>query len=253
METNLQKKGVWVVIPASGVGSRMQSETPKQYLLINGKSILEHTIGRFTSLSEVAGVLVVVSESDTHWDKLAADIYAQHNLEGVPVLSALGGSERSDTVAKGLSYLLDVKKINPKQWVMVHDAARPCVREIDILKLLSSRPGISQGGAILATPVRDTLKHADTNKNNTILRTQSRDALWQAQTPQLFRLGDLQASLDKAKQAGIPITDEASSMEYDNKPVLLIEGTSDNIKLTTPADLRIIDFLLNDNEKNNGS
>lgn len=251
MATNPQEKSVWVVIPASGVGSRMQSETPKQYLLVNGKSILEHTISRFTSLSEVAGVLIVVSESDAHWDKLAS-IYTQYQSEGPPVLSTIGGCERSESVVKGLSYLLDVKKINPQQWVMVHDAARPCVREIDILKLLSSRSGISEGGAILATPVRDTLKKASTNKKNTILTTQSREALWQAQTPQLFRLGNLHASLEKAKQARVSITDEASAVEYDNKPVLLIEGSSDNIKLTTPSDLRVVSFLLNDNENNNG-
>lgn len=252
MQINPQEQSVWVIIPASGVGSRMESEIPKQYLLVNDKSILEHTISRFAFLPEVAGVLVVVSQSDTLWNKLEASLFAQYKSEGLLVLSTTGGRERSDTVERGLSYLLDVKKINLQQWVMVHDAARPCVRQEDILKLLSSRSTIAEGGAILATPVRDTLKQADTDNNNLILSTRSREALWQAQTPQLFRLGALQESLAKARQAGVSITDEASAMEYDKKSVLLIEGSSDNIKLTTPSDLRIIEFLLNDNENKNG-
>ena len=133
---------------------------------------------------------------------------------------------------------------------MVHDAARPCVREKDLLKLLFAREDMEGSGVILASPVRDTLKLSD--ENNSILKTQSREALWQAQTPQLFKLGELQDGLHRAMQAKAVITDEASAMESCQKIVHLIEGSSDNIKLTTPSDLAMIEFLLKDSEANNG-
>ena len=154
-----------------------------------------------------------------------------------------GGVDRSSTVAKGLAFLLDEKKLALEQWVMIHDAARPCVLKADLLNLMSMRQVLNKdSGAILAIPVRDTLKQAGDDK--IVLTTQSRDALWQAQTPQFFTLGGLYDALNKASHAGVLITDDASALEYDRKQVHLVEGSSSNIKLTTPSDLAIIEFLL---------
>jgi len=231
---------VWVIIPASGIGSRMQSAVPKQYLLVHGKTILEHTIRCFIDHCEVAGILVVTSESDSHWDKLKQSICkVAHRL---PLHSTVGGAERADTVLKGLSYLSNTLELKPNQWVMVHDAARPCLKEADIDKLLAVRFDNNSDGGILATPVRDTLKRADAT--NAIIETPSRDALWQAQTPQLFKLAPLLTAIRRSKQAGLLITDEASAMEQSRRVVRLVEGSSDNIKVTTPSDLKIVNCLI---------
>ena len=252
MEESAKKdQGVWVVIPASGIGSRMQSDVPKQYLKVRGKTILELTISRFAYLKGIAGILVMVGESDTYWEKIKESLATTYKSETMHFISAFGGYERSDTVQKGLLFLLSNKKLSPKQWVMVHDAARPCIRGEDIRKLLDSRENPFSEGAILATPVRDTLKQAHDNRK-TILMTLPREDLWQAQTPQLFQLGALFDALNRARRENILITDEASAMENCNKRVQIIEGSSDNIKLTTPSDLRIIDHLLNNFEEIDG-
>ena len=225
----------------------MNSDTPKQYLEVQGKTILEHTIGRFYSLSRIAGILIVVSESDPYIGQLKDHLFEMAEREGVPLCIALGGNERSETVTKGLAYLSEERHLPASQWVMVHDAARPCVRKSDLLNLLEANDKVNGAGVILASPVRDTLKLAC--KNNTIITTHSRESLWQAQTPQLFMLGVLRDALNKADLSGIQITDEASAMEYCGKEVQLLEGSSDNIKLTTPSDFAIIEFLLKDTER----
>jgi len=249
LENSINNKSVWVVIPASGVGSRMNSDIPKQYLQVQGKTILEHTVFKFAALRDVVGVLVIISKNDTHWTRVKDNLLLTCQSQGLHFVSCFGGGERSDTVLKGLSFLINELKLNLEQWVMVHDAARPCVREKDIVKLLEARADPDSEGAILAIPVKDTLKQAD--KDKLIIQTLSRECLWQAQTPQLFQLGNLYDALHNTKHARISITDEASAMEYDNKSVRLIEGSSDNIKLTTPSDLKIIDFLLSDPERKN--
>jgi 2-C-methyl-D-erythritol 4-phosphate cytidylyltransferase len=241
-----EEQGVWVLIPAAGVGSRMNSAIPKQYLKIDGKTVLEHTVSRFDSLPHLAGILIVVSEADPYWESLESYFLELSQSKGIPFLSTIGGNERSETVLKGLGYLLESEKADPSQWVMVHDAARPCVRKKDLLNLLAAREGLKYSGAILASPVRDTLKLSD--QKNAILETQSREALWQAQTPQFFQLGVLYAALNLAIKANVVITDEASAMEFCRKKVQLVEGSSDNIKLTTSTDLAMIEFLLKNSE-----
>ena len=248
--SSLEVESVWILIPAAGVGSRMNSDIPKQYLKIQGKTVLEHTLSRFDSLPQLAGILIVVSETDPYWESLESHFVELSESKGIPLRFTVGGSERSETVLKGLRHLLNTEKIDSSQWVMVHDAARPCVREKDLLHLLEARKSLEGSGAILASPVRDTLKLSD--QSNSILTTQPREALWQAQTPQLFQLGALYESLLKAIEANVVITDEASAMEYDHKKVLLVEGSSDNIKLTTSADLAMIEFLLKNSEGING-
>ena len=229
----------------------MLSDTPKQYLEVNGKTILEHTISRFAGLSQVAGILVVLSADDPCWSEVKQRHDEEYQSQCSLLFLTIGGDERSETVINGLAYLSNELKLHADQWVMVHDAARPCVRKDDILKLLTACQNNSdRDGGILATPVKDTLKLAD--QDCLISQTQSREAMWQAQTPQLFRLGVLQESMHRAKQAGVNITDEASAMEYSGRSVQLIEGSSDNIKLTSPSDLSIVKFLLRNIENSNG-
>lgn len=238
---------VWVLIPAAGIGSRMGSDIPKQYLTIHSKTILEHTISCFTELPQVVGILVVVSSTDSYWQNLS--------LQGLPLNDASkqllfvtsGGQERSDTVYQGLEYLQETLGLSEAQWVMVHDAARPCVRRCDLDKLLAACHG-DACGAILAAPVKDTMKRAFA-QGKQILQTESREDLWHALTPQMFRLGQLTEAIRLAKKNQSTITDEASAMEYLGEAVLLVEGASDNIKLTTKTDLPLIEFLLSEKVK----
>ena len=233
-------EAVWLVIPASGVGKRMAAECPKQYLKLHDKTILEHTISRFARLPQLQGVLIVVSEADEYWPDLQATL--KSTFPDTLIISCFGGAERSDTVANGLRYLIQEQQISADSWVMVHDAARPCVRLGDIQSLLAIRDDDIVGG-ILATPVRDTMKRSEANTKQ-ITYTESRENLWHAQTPQLFRLAELHDALHQAELINAVITDEASAMEAVAKSVLLVEGSADNIKLTQPSDLGFIDYLL---------
>lgn len=241
------KSGVWVIIPAAGIGSRMGSDIPKQYLTIQSKTILEHTISRFLTFDAIAGILIVVGENDPYWPKVESSL--ANSGVATPFLHVTtGGAERSDTVVKGLNFLSDELGLPEDQWVMVHDAARPCVRDQDLLSLLDIRNSDFAGG-ILALPVKDTMKREVIDKQ-LISHTESREQLWHALTPQLFRLGALSSAIKFAKQAGKQLTDEASAMEQVGESVALVESASDNIKLTTPSDLPLIEFLLQQREIN---
>lgn len=234
--TDAQK--VWVVIPAAGIGKRMQSAVPKQYLKINDKTILEHTLDCFTSHSEVAGIIVVLNTDDYYWKTIQQDKLSNSK----PVYTVEGGKERSDSVMQGLDYLLMVEQLSNDSWVMVHDAARPCLLKQDIDALLSIR-GESCDGGILASPVRDTMKRAVSN-NTTISKTESREDLWHALTPQLFKIGELKEALEYCLDKGKIVTDEASALEALGKSVELIEGSSNNIKVTQTSDLELATLLL---------
>ena len=236
---------VWVVIPAAGIGKRMQSDTPKQYLTINNKTILEHTLNCFTSHPDVAGIIVVLSSDDFYWKKIKLSAEASKK----PLYTVEGGKERSDSVMQGLDYLAMVERLDEKSWVMVHDAARPCLLKKDVDALLSIRSDSCVGG-ILASPVRDTMKRAvaDENVEKTVIsQTESRENLWHALTPQLFRLGELKEALETCFEKSIVITDEASALEAMGKPVELVEGSSNNIKVTQAADLELATLLLSTN------
>lgn len=231
---------VWVVIPAAGVGKRMQSDVPKQYLKINDKTILEHTLDCFTSHPDVAGIVVVLSSDDFYWKKMKLDAKTAE----VPLYTVEGGKERSDSVMQGLDYLLMVEQLAEESWVMVHDAARPCLIKDDIDALLSIRSDACAGG-ILASPVRDTMKRAVADISETVIsQTESRENLWHALTPQLFRLGELKNALEACHEKNFAVTDEASSLEALGKQVELVEGCSNNIKVTQAADLELAALLL---------
>ena len=223
---------IWAVVPAAGRGSRVGGDVPKQHRPLLGRPLIRHTLERLAAHPRIAGLMVVLAADDPFWP-------GWRELRGKPVRTAVGGAERADSVLEGLAALPET--VRAQDWVLVHDAARPCLRHDDLDRLLDH--GCAHDvGAILAVPVSDTLKRDD--GHGAIARTEPRAGLWRALTPQLFRRGTLQRALDAAAQAGIAITDEAMALERLGLSPLLVEGAADNIKVTTPADLAFAEFLL---------
>lgn len=222
----------WVVIPAAGRGARFGSGPPKQYAVVGGQPLIAHTLHALLSHPVVAGAMVVLAEGDAHWPAWTA-------LDGKPILHCTGGSERSDSVLAGLDALPE--SVRADDFVLVHDAARPNVALADLDRLLELGRG-DPVGAILATPVRDTLKRA--GDDGGIDATEPRERLWRALTPQLFRRLQLGRALQAARDAGVAVTDESMAMERQGLRPLLVEGREDNFKITTPADLSRFAFLL---------
>jgi len=231
-----KKAGLWVVLPAAGVGKRMQVNHPKQYLNIQNKTVLEHTIACFSSNPRVKGIVVVISDGDEYWAGL--DIQS-----GVPLYVAAGGKERCHSVLNGLGFLQN--KASPHDWVMVHDAARPCLHADDIQKLIDEL-WLHGTGGLLGLPVADTLKLC--GKNKRVKRTVSREGLWRALTPQMFRYQKLFYSLKTAINNSDKITDEASAIEAAGHEPVMVEGRWDNIKITHPQDLGQATRILLDKE-----
>ncbi|ROR16501.1 2-C-methyl-D-erythritol 4-phosphate cytidylyltransferase [Vibrio crassostreae] len=233
MSTQLQS--VIAVVPAAGVGSRMKADRPKQYLKINGKTILEHTVEKLLSHPQVAQIVVAISDDDPYYPELALNQNPQ-------VSRVSGGSERADSVLSALNYIAEQQLCD---WVMVHDAARPCVQLSDIDKLISGAMS-HDIGAILAAPVRDTMKRGAQGQ---IEHTVERADLWHALTPQMFRAQPLWKALSEALQHGASITDEASAFEWKGLSPALVAGRSDNFKITQPEDLALAEFYLSQNKE----
>lgn len=226
------RDGLWVVVPAAGQGARFGGEIPKQYLSVLGRPLIRHTLERLASHPRVSGLCVALAANDVHWA-------GWREFKGKPVLTCVGGAERADSVLAGVRTL--PASVREKDWVLVHDAARPCLRHDDIDRLLDH--GCAHDvGAILAAPVRDTLKRADAR--GAIQRSEPRERLWRALTPQLFRRAALERALESAIEARVRITDEAMAFERLGLSPLLVEGAEDNLKVTTPADLVLAEFLL---------
>jgi len=223
------ERDLWCVVPAAGRGARFGGGIPKQYLALAGKPMLLRTIEALTAHPRIAGVMVAIAADDCHWQDVA----------GVkPVMTTTGGEQRADSVLAGLQAVRG--KARDDDFVLVHDAARPCVRVDDISRLIEQ--GIPAGGALLAAPVRDTLKRS--GPGHRVEATEPRDARWRALTPQMFRLGELIGALTSAIAEGTAITDEAMAMERAGHRPLLVEGSESNIKVTTPGDLALAEFIL---------
>ncbi|MGM0413024.1 MAG: 2-C-methyl-D-erythritol 4-phosphate cytidylyltransferase [Pseudomonadota bacterium] len=222
----------WAVIPAAGAGRRMGSATPKQYLEIHGRAVLHHTVARLAAQPGLRGIVVAVDAADEHFDTLAAD------LPG-PVHRVTGGAERADSVLAALDHLAGHAAAD--EWVLVHDAARPCLRGEDLDRLLTTLAGEAVGG-LLGVPVVDTVKHAD--PGGVVDATVDRRGLWRALTPQMFRLGLLREALTAALAAGVPVTDEASAVEWAGHRPHMVEGAADNVKITRPEDLALAALYL---------
>jgi 2-C-methyl-D-erythritol 4-phosphate cytidylyltransferase len=220
----------WAVVPAAGVGKRMNADRPKQYLELAGKTVIEHTLLRLLSAGVFAAIAVAISEEDPFWPEL--DVSAHDR-----VITAAGGKERADSVLSALKAIRTVASDN--DWVLVHDAARPCITATDILHLIASLADDDVGG-ILALSSHDTLKNVD---GNTILGTLDRSHIWRALTPQMFRYGRLKSALETA-QGNPAITDEASALELLGLQPKIVEGRPDNIKITRPEDLALAHFYM---------
>ncbi len=219
----------WGVIPAAGIGARMASEQPKQYLEIAGKSLLQHSLDALLAIAAVEAVVVALGAGDT-WAPV---------LPCSRVRLAVGGARRADSVLAALRALQEIA--HEDDWVLVHDAARPCLSPADGERLVAAVLA-SGSGALLAEPVVDTIKRVAADGR--VLGTLDRSELWRAQTPQMFRLGELAAALDRALRAGVPITDEASAMEWAGHPVAVVPGSTRNLKVTVPDDLALAAFYL---------
>jgi 2-C-methyl-D-erythritol 4-phosphate cytidylyltransferase len=193
--------------------------------------LLDHTLERLAAHPRIAGLVVVIAADDLHFS-------AVDSIGGKPLVVALGGGERSDSVLAGVLALPAV--VAQDHFVLVHDAARPCVRADDITRLID-QAGKGEGG-LLGAPLRDTLKRADASCHSTA--TEPREGRWRAFTPQMFRRGALAHALALAVADGIVVSDEAMAMERTGVLPLLVEGSEDNIKVTTPADFALAEFLL---------
>ncbi|WP_255989601.1 2-C-methyl-D-erythritol 4-phosphate cytidylyltransferase [Chitinolyticbacter albus] len=219
------------LLPAAGSGSRMGSDTPKQYLDLLGKPLIWHTLAALSRVEELARIVVVLSPDDAWWDS--------YDWSAFPTLQVLrvGGASRAESVLNGLQALST--QIPADSWVLVHDAARPCLAPQLVRKLIDTLLGDAVGG-ILAVPVADTLKFAAPDQ--TIAHTHPRGGLWQAQTPQMFRLADLAGALETGM--GPDITDEASAMEKLGLAPRLVHGSPWNLKVTYPQDLALAALIL---------
>ena len=216
----------WAVIPAAGVGARMAADRPKQYLQLGGRSILEHSISCFLDHPGLKRLVVSVAFDDPFWPSLPCASDAR-------VVRVDGGRERADSVLNALLYL-HAQGAADDDWVLVHDAARPNLSREDLDKLLGELADDPVGG-LLAVPARDTLKRVDIKGR--VVETVDRSLIWQAYTPQMFRLGPLHRALADSLVADAIITDESSAMEWAGLAPRLIEGRADNIKVTRPEDL----------------
>lgn len=223
------KAKIWAVVPAAGVGKRMQADKPKQYLTLSGKTVIEHTLHRLLDASVFSAVAVAISEQDPYWPELTVSRHPD-------VITAAGGKERADSV---LSALKALTQAHEQDWVMVHDAARPCLTTMDILALLQNLEHDAIGG-ILAVPSHDTLKSVEAGE---ITGSVDRNKVWRALTPQMFRFGLLRDALQQA-EGNAAVTDEASALELKGLKPKIVEGRVDNIKITRPEDLALAQFYM---------
>ena len=225
--------GYWTVIPAAGAGRRMGVDLPKQYLQLLGRPVLQWALEPFLNDPRCRAVVLGLAPDDVHWSRL--------NLQHSGLRLTTGGAERADTVLAGLEFLLTDMCADMNDWVLVHDAARPCLH-VDDLDALLSAASHEPVGALLATPLVDTLKQATEDLH--VAGTVPRSGLWRAQTPQMFRLGLLRDALQHARAQGIAVTDEASALEALGLQPKLIAGRTDNIKITLREDLAVAQGVL---------
>ncbi len=221
----------WVVVPAAGLGRRFGGDRAKQYVELDGEPLLAHALRALLAHPAVDGAVVALAAGDASWPGWSEFL-------GKPVLACTGGATRAESVLAGLAALPD--SVRADDFVLVHDAARPNLQQTDLDALLE-RGRADPVGAILAAPVRDTLKRA--GDDGGIDGTEPRERLWRALTPQLFRRLQLSRALEAARAEGLDGTDESMAMERQGLRPLLVEGREDNLKVTTPADLLLLRAL----------
>lgn len=225
---------LYALVPAAGTGSRMGASLPKQYLPLLGQPLIRHALTALCVAPEIDRVHVVLSADDAEW--------ARHDWSALePRLVALrcGGATRAESVLGGLRAIADV--VEPSDWILVHDAARPCLAPWHISRLVRELAADEVGG-LLAVPLADTLKRADAQGR--VAATVPREQLWQAQTPQMFRYAVLRAALEQATE----VTDEASAIETAGLHPRLVQGDATNLKVTYPLDLHLAQWILENRE-----
>lgn len=214
----------------------MGSERPKQYLEINGRTLLQHTLERLGGMACFERIVLVLSPQDTWWPTIAQQLPMEIQQR---LLVTTGGSQRADSVVNGLQALQD--SAQPQDWILVHDVVRPCIHRSDVERLIDAVQNEIAGG-LLATPVRDTLKRSSALQ--VVEHTVDRNNLWCAATPQMFRYELLQQALRKVAASGQVVTDEAEAMEASGHQVKLVQGRADNLKVTYAQDLQLAALIL---------
>ena len=217
----------WVIVPAAGSARRMGGEVPKQYLQIQGRTVIELALQPFLNLSECHGIVVVLAKDDRRWSELPI-------AKDARIRTAVGGTERADSVRAGLDALQGAGDLD---WVLVHDAARPCLSDADLVTLLAALRDDEVGG-LLAAPVVDTLKRS--SADGRVADTVNRTGLWHALTPQMFRVGLLRRALQDAGQT----TDDSQAVEALGYAPKIVRGNSENIKITIADDLARAERIL---------
>lgn len=226
---------IWAVVPAGGVGTRMNSEIPKQYMQLAKRPVIAHTLDRLSRMPSVDSLIVGVAKQDQHW-------YSQGYRSDKLMAVVDAGKERVDTVENCLKYI--AAQGGGNDWALVHDAARPCVRVSEIQQLIDTVLRFDQGG-ILAVPLSDTIKRGVPDcRDARILETVPRENLWRAMTPQLFRVAGLLSAIELARAKGRLLTDEASAIEAAGGQPLLVACSPDNIKITLPQDIALAQLIL---------
>ena len=230
---NMKKNKYFLVVPASGIGQRMNSKIPKQYLkLENGLSILDQCLESTLSSEFISGFIVALDKKD---NLFKSSVFAAHE-KLISIVN--GGKERFHSVQSALSELSQIAK--PDDWVLVHDAVRPCIKKDDIHKLIEE-VGDDEVGGILADKVVDTVKQKNSNG---LVSTIDRNKLHLAQTPQMFRFGILKEAIEKAIKLNIHVTDESEALECLGYSIRIVDGSSSNIKITTQEDLELANYYL---------
>lgn len=229
----MSKPRYWLIVPAAGSGQRMKADCPKQYLRLDQRFIIDITLSRLLDNAAFAGCVVATGPNDRWWPETEAS-------KDRRIRTCIGGAERAESVLAALDALAG--RANDDDWVLVHDAARPCLDADDLARLLTELKDHPVGG-LLATPVADTLKRTGPGSSD-IEATVDRRDLWRALTPQMFRFLALKQALESAIDSGYPVTDEASAIEFSGQVPRIVEGRPDNIKITVPADLALAGFIL---------
>jgi 2-C-methyl-D-erythritol 4-phosphate cytidylyltransferase len=222
----------WVIIPAAGISQRMGAAVPKQYLPLANTTVIEASLSNFLQHPNISGVIVALHANDQYWNNLNV-------TKNEKIHTVVGGNSRAESVHNAMQYLENTPA-EDRDFVLVHDAARPCLRFAD-LELLMKELEQDEVGGILASPMSDTLKMGEKNaeSSNVVSKTLDRENVWRAYTPQMFRFNTLKKALAHCSKKDIKVTDEASAVEHLGLQVKLVKGQSDNIKITHAEDLEL--------------
>jgi len=236
---------IWAVLPAAGIGRRMGSTIAKQYLWLDGAPLLLHSLRRLCAVKEIEKIVVVIHPTDSRWAELEESIAEEFADR---IITVMGGDERYQSVLNGLTAMTGFA--GKDDWVLVHDAVRPCVRTSDIENLIQ-KVSLHSIGGLLGSPVDNTLKRVDTEL--TVIETVERESYWNALTPQMFRFAQLKESIETVVASGVQVTDEAAAMEVAGFKPIMVAGNKDNIKITVEADLLLASQILKNQASDNGS